>query len=378
MNMLAGNIYAYLLTGVMSVCLGKQLIAQPNLAQLEKQMWAVTDSEDTYEIFEKKAMEDGSTLLVAEYYFECNGDICARTTYGMATASGDTLPPVYEDIDFVKAGEYVVKGIDFAVVINDKLKVIRSMGKYKRLAYGFVVTEENGKVGVKDEAGNITIPFKYEDIDQHWSVENFDEESWEEAYFDQFSCKLEGKWGVIEAGKEKPIIPFEYDWIYSVKNTRAVVKKGQKIGFVDAEQVLVPFEYDEIDLGMGNHAVRKGEKWGFIGATSYKVIAECKYDEYTKQALYGARWVREGSKWSAINGRGTVITKTTYDAIQSYGMDMTPVKKGGKWGFFDTRTEKEAAPCKYDKVVRFFGHEAEVMLNGDKVTIDLEVYDEDY
>ena len=75
-------------------------------------------------------------------------------------------------------------------------------------------------------------------------------------------------------------IKSEYDYIGKFKEGFAIVKKGEKWGFIDKDgKPIGKFIYDwACDFSEGRAAVRKGEKWSFIDKNG-KPICEFIYDE---------------------------------------------------------------------------------------------------
>lgn len=72
-----------------------------------------------------------------------------------------------------------------------------------------------------------------------------------------------------------------------------------------------------------------------------------------------------------LNASGERIGEV-YDEIRDYQSDVVPVQKDGKWGFIDCKSQKVLYDCTFQRVLRFFGHEAIVMRNGEEMKVRFE------
>ncbi|NNC94319.1 MAG: protein kinase [Chitinophagales bacterium] len=125
-------------------------------------------------------------------------------------------------------------------------------------------TAANGKIGLKDGKGNITMPPRYQ-------------------YIGQFDgglamVKKENKWGFINSdGKEQ--IPASYDFVTNFTDGLAAVRLNGKWGFIStAGNVLGEIEYDYVkSFSQNTAAVSKDGLWGYIDRSG-KLIIPFKFD----------------------------------------------------------------------------------------------------
>ena len=96
-----------------------------------------------------------------------------------------------------------------------------------------VWVSKNGRWGVIDSSGSVTIPFQYA------GATPFDAHS-------LAVVKKNGKWGLVnESGKV--LTPFQYDNIVSFQGDRAVVEREGKFGFIDLTgQEIIPARFDKV------------------------------------------------------------------------------------------------------------------------------------
>lgn len=121
--------------------------------------------------------------------------------------------------------------------------------------YGIFALKKEGKVGVIDTAGNILLPFVYENLvlahRQHLS----------------FVAQQNGKIGLINLSG-KVIIPFLYDELALINPTISIYKarKGKKIGLINTQsKVVYPFVLDALALpAHGLMAAKKGALYGYL------------------------------------------------------------------------------------------------------------------
>lgn len=114
-------------------------------------------------------------------------------------------------------------------------------------------------------------------------------------------------------------------------------------------------EYDEISIfSEGMAVVRKGNKWGFIDSTG-KLVVPMEYDEYHKSFPYseGLVCMRKGDyktgKWGFIDKKGRVKIPFIYDEAYKFSDGLAAVRKGYFWGFID-KTGKVKIPFEYTDV----------------------------
>jgi hypothetical protein len=191
---------------------------------------------------------------------------------------------------------------------------------------------------------------------------------------------LNGKFGIIDEN-DKPFLSIKYDNVghwYCRKELYEVQLNG-KWGFVDCtEKVVIPFQFDEVAIfGFPRTddeydylekyfcGVKFGEKWGFIDKTG-KAVTKFKYDCCV--VWNDVPIVKMNGKCGTLNRDWQEVIPPKYDEIEP--SDKIKVKLGDKWGFCKI-TGEEITPCKYDRIIRYYGGYALVEQNGVKYFLEL-------
>jgi len=99
---------------------------------------------------------------------------------------------------------------------------------------GQVIVKENRRLGLMDWCGELVLAPRYSEIQPYGA--------------EMFRVNYEGRWGVVRPG-DRPLIPFQYDYIAPLRQSVCIVKKNRKLGLVNfrGEEVVQP-EYDRIQL----------------------------------------------------------------------------------------------------------------------------------
>lgn len=230
-----------------------------------------------------------------------------------------------------------------------------------------------GKVGIVDIAGNVLLPFEYEQIndypskygfrvvrkdDKHWGMLNRNCEMIVPCIYegmssgydeDHFQFWTNGKTGIMDT-TGKITIPAEYNQMYLYKNNRALVQKDSLFGFIDtAGNVVIPIIFERLNSEFHNGLclVYQNDKAGFIDTTG-AIVIPCIYDN-ARVFTGKATGVQQGDKWALIDREGKPITEFEYSFI-SYewrGEGEVQVRKNGKIGYLNSKG-REVIPCEYD------------------------------
>jgi len=202
--------------------------------------------------------------------------------------------------------------------------------------------------------------------------------------------KTTGKWGYVEAGKEK--IPFQYDeagpfvyyYVSGLQKMRmAKVKSSSKYGFIDETgKEIIPVKYDEIADFSYRYAdmvrVKLNNKYGLVDNTGKEVISPI-YDEiesFSNIDYGGMTKVKLNDKYGLVDNTGKEVISPVYDEIgrfsnTDYG-GMTKVKLNNQYGLVD-KTGKEVISPVYDEIGRFsyeYANSAKVKLNNQYGLVD--------
>lgn len=169
-----------------------------------------------------------------------------------------------------------------------------------------VTFEEEGKVGIKDVAGQVVVPALYDD----W-VLLFGRANRPKA----LPMLLAGQIVFVKSdGSSDLLLKTDYEWIEDLAfSLYYIVRKDGKRGLISKSQLTPTLEciYDKISLDNGVILLREGDKWGFyFQGTLVKPIFDeigiMEIDEYIS--------VRMGDSWGYVTESGgfTVDDKYAY------------------------------------------------------------------
>ncbi len=129
-------------------------------------------------------------------------------------------------------------------------------------ANGWSIVQQFERWGLKDEQGNVILPFEFDGI-SNW-------------YGTLYRVKKGEKWGVIDTFTGEYKLPIAYDYINNLQDGIATVKQAGLISNVDlngketAQQI--------INLQQGYKKIKMSGKWGIVDAFGQEIVAT-KYDE---------------------------------------------------------------------------------------------------
>src|SRR5690606_15168653 len=210
--------------------------------------------------------------------------------------------------------------------------------------------EENGKVGLKDEGGNVLIPARYDAIG--WSDDSFSVLNAVTGY------KESGLWGLISINNHhvtpaafttliptegnlliafkkiassnklvagclntsgKDIIPFQYDGL-TINSLRAIVynKSADKFmyGLVDLDnKPLIPITFQHIKpLGSLRYAVQNCQDKVALYSESGKALTPFSFDDITAFKKNYAVF-KEGNRYGLLDREGLIKVQARYEEI---------------------------------------------------------------
>lgn len=203
-----------------------------------------------------------------------------------------------------------------------------------------------------------------------------------------FSVNLDGKYGVVNRNG-KAVIPIIYSGLrfsdrYDHYDSYIVAEYNNKQGVIDTMgNIVIPFQYELVGFSLnGSHfPVCENYKWGVVDITG-EILIPCTYKEYLYEGVPGLwvykQYVRGDSKLGGINIHGDVVlpcendmihfsksgdkivavrsdsldnekcylynlSGTLLDSLDGFSYDwmdenhitMIPVKRDGKWGFYN-------------------------------------------
>lgn len=209
------------------------------------------------------------------------------------------------------------------------------------------------KMGCIDKQGKETVPFVYDNC----KVLTNDREA--VIYVERGGKKeilsLDGK-KMFDWPQDGSIIK-TVDWLSGMMFK--VAKVGEyglaKYGIINAYGAsILPIVYDDIrTYHCGRCAVKKDDKWGFIGEMGIVVVRPNYFE--VKDFYDGVAFVNLGS-WRMINLSGGLLTGYEFNDVKMFSEGLCPVKKNGafndKWGFVDT-SGRIVIDCQFAEVGSF-------------------------
>jgi hypothetical protein len=198
-----------------------------------------------------------------------------------------------------------------------KKKIPFELNKKVKILYAFqedyTVIESNGKLGLINLLGDITVPCEFEEI---WDIIN-----------QKAIAKLNLKYGIISVLNKK-ITDFKYDDIVYVEKIEGyLININEKYGLITSEgSEILPAQYDEISQIHSTknvYRVKEGEKIRF--ATSNK-ISRLFYDDTL--AYFGYTKFSEGLLRVKRNGKIGYINEALDEIIPCVYNEGSVVKDG--------------------------------------------------
>jgi hypothetical protein len=215
---------------------------------------------------------------------------------------------------------------------------------------GFSVFEENGKVGLKDEEGQILIPASYEAIG--WSNGSL-------SIVDKVvGYQSEGLWGIIHTSNKR-ITPAEFLELNPAEGPLLLAKKKSNLsqrpsfGVINtAGKVLVPFHYDGLQLTNMRAVVmsRQGTRYTFgLIDISNKNLIPLEYQRI--YSLGSLRYAVENfeSKTAIFSDNGTQLTNFLIDSISTFKKDHAIIYENQRQGLID-RNGQVLLPATYGEI----------------------------
>lgn len=192
-----------------------------------------------------------------------------------------------------------------------------------------LIAKRYGKVGVIDLYGNVILPFNYDKIERYVQSEK------------AFIVSQGGLEKLIRTDQTS-IFKGQYEQISEHGNNHFLVKKDGKMGVINrSEQVIVPFEYTQIQTGSTKESdystvqtfiTKVNDKWGVYDVFLKKTIIENKYDEIL---LIGRKYysAKLNDKWGLFKDENLILP-IEYDKIENKYSNALGVRKGNKNGVY--------------------------------------------
>lgn len=250
-------------------------------------------------------------------------------------------------------------------------------GSHEKLADGELkVFSDEGKYGLKNSEEKVVIPAEYDEIksagwsgrgwhlrkNERWGAVNERGEWMFDVKYDRIKVRYEGGHFLTRDGKmgfcdSKGIltIDFLYDELENYSSYEgAKAKIYGNWGYVDGKgNVVVPIQYDSIDIRVGMICVKKDAKYGFYDITG-KLVIPVEYDNvgsFTSSHPKEATVKKDGT-WGVIANNGSIILPIEYESVSIDAENVYRVKKNGLYGIID-KDGKVLFPFKYQDLGAF-------------------------
>ena len=196
------------------------------------------------------------------------------------------------------------EGTKYGVINKEGKQLIEEKYNYIEYLYDnyFIVSYENGKLGVVDDKENIKIEAD-KDALQKIQNTNLIQTTLTESKTTQIYSKTMEK--ICEMQNATIEVEDNYIKIYNETETKYLDKDGKELKNTEVypnNKLFVKVE---------------GDKYGFVDSNG-KLVVDCKYDKAYEFNSYGFAAVKKDGKWGAINEQGQEVITPTYE-IQEQG-----------------------------------------------------------
>ena len=191
------------------------------------------------------------------------------------------------------------KGTKYGVINKEGKKLIEEKYNYIEYLYDnyFMVSNENGKLGIVDDKGKIKIQPENDSLQriqdtnliQTTLVEGKITQIYEKTM--QKICEMQN--AIIEVQKN-------YVKIYNEEQTRYFDKEGKELKNTEV------YPDNKLFVKVENN------QYGFTDSSG-KIVVDCKYDKVYEFNSYGFAAVKKDGKWGAINEQGKEVISPIYD-----------------------------------------------------------------
>lgn len=212
-------------------------------------------------------------------------------------------------------------------------------------ALEFLVFEENGKVGLKDEQGHVLIPAEYESIG--WSNGKL-------SIVDKVvGYRLNGLWGLISTSN-KVVTPAEFIAIQPAEGSLLVAQKESPLSrrpsfglITTAGRTIIPFLYDALQVSNMRAIVmsRIGTRYLFgLTDLSHRIVIPVQYRNI--YSLGSLRYAVENfeNKTAIFSEEGTQLTPFDIDSISPFKKDFAVVYQDQRQGIINRSGQFVAKP----------------------------------
>jgi hypothetical protein len=150
----------------------------------------------------------------------------------------------------------------------------------------------------------------------------------------------EGKYGLYDSEKARPIFPAKYEWIGPSYKDLFIVRQKGRYGLVsNTGKEVSPFLYDTLAFLQSNLAItrlkaRQKQRYALITFKN-KVLTKFEYDDIEANGPLFTVKVDKG--YSIIDSTGTRITASVYDHVGRFYQGKSAVVLHDKTGYINTK-----------------------------------------
>jgi hypothetical protein len=220
--------------------------------------------------------------------------------------------------------------------------------------YHGIFKTRDGKFGVRNSNGKITIPPKYDAI-----IDNKSSGYWVKKE-EKYQLFVENGYSTSDTLFEEVNLFFE---------GRAVVKSDGKWGVIDdvGQWIIEPsYDFSDIKVHEGILPYQIGEKWGYVQMD--KKILSLPIFEGASGFDSGIAVVQKDNKCALIKNDMTLITDFIFEYAFRPSEGIIAICQNEKWGYAN-ETGKIVIPCIYDFALRFKMGKGCVLKDGKWFTI---------
>jgi hypothetical protein len=294
--------------------------------------------------------------ILGEYY-----KVSIGNKWGVSKYGEEILSPEYDEIMYVKDNilkirkESVSNSYNFykqKIIPQNEKKILKE--NYQSVeGYGasfqkyFVVKKNNGQYGLVDSDENIIIPF---DLGYSSNIKIYSSDN--NLLPITFIVERNGKYGLFDNKSKLPLTEIKYSKLRGViDNINKGFVNGKMCLLKNGKEILSP-EYDNIEFtGNGKAKLIKEGKVGIWDMNLEKFLLDLKYDYISNQPYYYAYYIN--GKAGLMREDSTNLLPCEYERIMDNYNIFTKsfaIKKNGKTGLFDTKTNKLVIPTEFETI----------------------------
>ncbi|WP_338763047.1 WG repeat-containing protein [Bernardetia sp. ABR2-2B] len=276
----------------------------------------------------------GQTIDSMTYFSENRLPIKAGGKYGLMDEKGQViLPPTYSFIFPFENGTAKVK-------IGEHFKLIDKEGKTLLIPeYDYIGSFENGmalivkdkKVGVTNNKGQLIIEPQYERLSIESGI---------------IRARKDGKWGIVNT-QNKPLLPFEYQYISTFSENTAIIRKNNLWGFLSIQNNAPKIILEPSIKADFINEIRNG----MAKVSSGRYIEEDGYG--TKNAYYKQNGIIKTNGDWILEQKYSFIEDNIFETNTAQSQDLVLIEQNNKVGYAD-KTGKIIVEPLYDNIENNF------------------------